>query len=57
MFFNSSKPTDRVNVADAFNCTKNKQQTSSRLSVFSFDDLLAVIMLVPSAYCVWGMLA
>jgi len=26
-------------------------------SAFGFDDLLAVIMLVPSLYCVWGMLA
>ena len=57
MFCNSSKPTDRVNIDDAFNCTKNNQQTSSRLNVFGFDDLLVIIMLVPSAYCVWGMLA
>lgn len=56
MFFNSSKPTDRVKQFDTTNCTKNSQQTSSRLGVFSFDDLLAVIMLVPSLYCLWGML-
>jgi hypothetical protein len=45
MFCNISKPTDRVNVADTFNCTKNNQQTSGRLNVFGFDDVLAFAMI------------
>ena len=37
--------------------TRSKYYNRRVAQFLTFDDLLAVIMLVPSVYCVWGMLA